>query len=944
MKSNILLLIIAALSIIFPVSETISMERPDSLDAEKLYKKADAFWRDVKYDSSNFYYEKATALFEKDSMWQRYIDCQKNMGMNYRYLGNYSQAIVHLNKGLEYVTKLNDNQDSLRAELYNSIGTIYYEKKNYDKAYKYYRDMLDINKRIFGTEHTNTGKAYQNVGLIYYRNGDLDKAIQYFEKAISIWDSTLSKDNPLLANCYTNMSEVYFLKEEYPRSIEFDEKALKIWVDKLGEGHPFVAQSYNNLASTYSCNGNYNKALEYDFKAVQIRKDLGGEESRDMAYSYASIGEVFIKMDNLNNGKFFLDKSIAIYKKVDPSNPGLSEAYTFAGNMYRKKILYKTAEAYYDSALYVVWPGYDPGNINADDAVKIPAEEQLITTLFEKGNTYCAEAEQSPFNLILEKALNAYTLAAAVIEKLKANLGAGESKTKLIKRSYVVNKKGVLTAIKLFTLTNNPDYIESAFQFAEGSKAGILAETIAKSNYGNFAGIPDSLISEEKDLQADLALYETKLKEAGESNNVQTTENQRTMLLESRRKYDELLNYFKQNFASYYKLKHPLKLPSTAEIRKLLPPDAALVEYFTGDTTVTIFVLTQTSMNAVTVICDSVFFNEVRKFRESLQRLNYMNYLASASELYSKLIAPVKIFLGDKKKLYIIPDDIFTYLPFEALLTKHPPAPFNGKFIRLPYLINDYEISYHYSAELLRETLLNNNNAPMSFAGFAPVFSDDKNAINQIASVIDTNLINYDPLRSIKVSGKKYASLPETETEVKSIGELFREHEYLSHIFTGKASTVSELKSDKMNGYKFIHLATHGFLNEEHPGLSGLVFYNSGDSADNGILFAGDIYNLNLNADLIVLSACESGIGKVVKGEGIISLIRSFLYGGTDNIVVSLWQTAGQSTSVLMINFYKNILEGMDYSSALRKAKLDMIRGEVYSYPLDWSPFILVGR
>lgn len=938
------LLIIAIFSLI-PTCEIFSMAEPDSVDAGKLYQKAEDYWRDVKFDSSNFYYEKASELFEKDKRWKNYIDCQKNMGMNYRYLGNYSQAITHLNQGLDAVNNLNENQDSLRAELYNSIGAIYYEMRNYDKAYKYYRDMLDINIRIFGTEHTNTGKGYQDVGLIYYRTGDYEKAIKSFEKAISIWDSTLSEDNPLFADCYTNLSEVYFHKEEYSKSVEYYKKALKIWEDKLGESHPFVAAGYNNLAATYSYDSKYNQALEAYFKAVQIRKDLGGEGSDDIAYSYAHIGEVFIKMGNLNNGKYFLNKSIAIYKKADPSNPDLSEAYTFSGNLQRKKSEYKTAEAYFDSALHVVWPDYDPGNISAVSPAKIPSGEQLLTALIEKGNTYYEEAEQSSVYLILENALNAYTLASSVIEELKADFDTGESEVMLIKRSYEVYKNGVLTAIKLYKLTNNPNYIETAFQFAERNKSEILAETITESVTGNFAGIPDSLISEEKVLQADLSLYESKMKEAGESNNLPAADYTRTMLLESRRKYNDLLNNIGQNFPLYYKLKHPIQLPSTAEIRKLLPTDAALLEYFTGDTTVTIFVLSKYSVNAVTVDCDSGFFNEVRKFRISLQKLNFVNYLASASDLYSKLIEPVKSFLKDKARLYIIPDYILSYLPFEALLTKRPPTPFNGQFIHLPYLINDYEVSYHYSAGLLSETLLNDSeNSGMSFAGFAPVFSDDKKDLNHIATVIDTNLINYNPVRSTRFAGKKYTSLPETRTEVKSIGDIFGEHDYPYDIFIDKASKVSELKSDEMYRYKFIHLATHGFLNDEHPKLSGLVFYNSVDSVQDGSLYSGDIYNLRLNADLLVLSACESGLGKVVNGEGILSLIRSFLYAGADNIVVSLWQAAGSSTSVLMTYFYKNILAGMNYSSALRKAKLDIIQEGQYSYPFEWSPFILVGR
>ncbi|HEY6906980.1 MAG TPA: tetratricopeptide repeat protein, partial [Ignavibacteriaceae bacterium] len=203
--------------------------------------------------------------------------------------------------------------------------------------------------------------------------------------AISIWDSTLSSDNPLLANCYSNLSDVYFQNGEYPRAIEYDEKALTIWQEKLGEGHPYIASSFNNLAEKYISNGDFNKALECDFKAVQIRKDLGGEETREVAYSYALIAGIFMKMNNLNNCEYFLNKSIGIYKKVDPSNPDLSDAYTSAGNLHRIKSEYKTAEAYYDSALHTAWPDYDSSNIKMIDPVNITSARQFINALIERG-------------------------------------------------------------------------------------------------------------------------------------------------------------------------------------------------------------------------------------------------------------------------------------------------------------------------------------------------------------------------------------------------------------------------------------------------------------------------------------------------------------------------------------------------------------------------------
>lgn len=945
MKNSLLLLTFALSVLLYPASLVYSMEPADSSEADRLYKKADDFWRDVQYDSSNFYFEKASSIFEKYKSWKNFIECQKNMGINYRYLGNYTQAFVHLNNGLDAVSRLNENQDSLRAELYNNIGNIYFEKGNYDKAYKYFKNMLEINERIFGEKHPNTGKGYQNVGLFYSRTGEYDKAIQYFKKALEIWDSTLTKGNLLFANCYKNLSEVYFLKEDYSRSIDYEEQALRIWEDKLGEGHPFVASGYSSLADKYSITGKFTEALENEYKAMQIRRDFTGEESSGVASSYIDIGKIFLRMGNLSNGEYFLNKSLSIYRKTGPSNSGLSQAYILAGDLAGMKENYETAEAYYDSALSVVWPEYKLDISEQGDFDKIPDVSGFLTPLYKKGNIFFDAAEKNGDRLILIKAFNTLNLASGIIEKQRTRFDTDEAKSKLLQISDEVNKKGVLVSLELYRLEKSPSYFESAFRFSERNKSGIITEAAAGLDTGNALGLPDSLLAEEKDLRSDLLLYQAKQEEAEKSNDLAAIGNNRNILFETRRKYDKLHKYLLQNFPAYNKLKYPDELSSPDEIMKLLPKDAAVVEYFTGDTTLTIFTITKYTLNAVTVDYQIGFFNKVREFRESLRDRNYLGYLSSSSELYSKLVEPIKPFLKDVKKLYIIPDQILTYLPFEALLTEKQSRRFNGDFSVLPYLINDYEISYQYSAVLLKESLLNKNRNPrMSFAGFAPVFPMDPYHTDLISAIIDTSM-NSNSHGYPEASLKKFPPIPETETEIKTIGEIFSEHSFRSQLYLNEASSKEALTSDKLYDYNYIHLAVPGFINDLHPGRSGLVVYGAeSDSTQPEIVHTGDIYNLNLNADLLVLDACESGLGREVKGEGIYALTRSAFYAGANNVIFSTWRAPGEAAPILMSLFYKYVLDGMNYSAALRKAKLDLIKGGVFSYPFEWSSPVLAGR
>jgi len=151
-----------------------------------------------------------------------------------------------------------------------------------------------------------------------------------------------------------------------------------------------------------------------------------------------------------------------------------------------------------------------------------------------------------------------------------------------------------------------------------------------------------------------------------------------------------------------------------------------------------------------------------------------------------------------------------------------------------------------------------------------------------------------------------------------------------------------------LKNYKYLHFATHGFVNTDKPELSGIFLAQDSTLDEDGILYQGEIYNLELNADLTVLSACETGLGKIKKGEGLIGLTRALLYAGSRNIIVSLWSVADESTSELMIDFYKNLLEGnqllSEFSKPLQKAKLKMIEEGKYAHPFYWSPFILIGK
>ena len=267
------------------------------------------------------------------------------------------------------------------------------------------------------------------------------------------------------------------------------------------------------------------------------------------------------------------------------------------------------------------------------------------------------------------------------------------------------------------------------------------------------------------------------------------------------------------------------------------------------------------------------------------------------------------------KKLVIIPDGELATIPFDALIQNEDKTK-DLVFYDLDYLIKDYEITYAYSASLYNSQLK----------------KEYKNESLLISPV---------------EFGGAISSLPASEEEAEHFKEWSEKQKISVNSLLKVSATEANFKNSNLEGYRFIHLATHGTVNMEAPDLSGVYFkqYDLEDNSEDGILYVGEIYGLSLNAELVVLSACETGLGKINRGEGVMGLGQAFAYSGADNLVLSLWKVADQSTSILMKSFYDaNLMtDEASFSSSLREAKLDLINSD-YSAPYYWAPFILWGK
>jgi CHAT domain-containing protein len=452
-------------------------------------------------------------------------------------------------------------------------------------------------------------------------------------------------------------------------------------------------------------------------------------------------------------------------------------------------------------------------------------------------------------------------------------------------------------------------YREKAFYFSDKSKSAVLLAAIADANAKSFAGIPDDLLEQERLFKAQVTYYEQKL--AGKPTIVEEVE-YRKELFDWTKNYNDLIAGLEELYPTYFNLKHNAKIPDVAAIQKKLTDDSALISYFvaTGDSVVYAFVITKSNLKVYEKPLADEYDMYISGYRNAMYYDAPNTYKKTARALHDQLFS-FKL-PGNIRKLVIIPSGRMATIPFEALISADIDIN-TTSFSAIPYLIKDYSFSYLYAASLYLNPHVELPPNP-TISLFAPV----------------------------EFKGRRLTTLPATATEVNDIGNLFAGSSSEVSMFIKDKATVSEVKSEAVTQSKYLHFATHGIVDERRPERSQICLATGED--DMGSLYSGDIYALNLSADLVVLSACETGLGKISKGEGIIGLTRALIYAGSNNLVVSLWRVGDASTSLLMTDFYRSMLQGNNYAQALRAAKLGMIKSVEYSSPYYWAPFVLIGE
>lgn len=753
-------------------------------------------------------------------------------------------------------------------------------------------------------QHPFLPNIYNTIGNAFAETGDFESSILYFNKCLSL--------RPNVGRYYNNLGNAYKEKNDTTNARINFEKSIELLLENDRRNAIELARPYHNLSVIFRSQGDNQRSLEYSKKSLKYRHiGYGKELNLNTVHSYLSIAYSYEELEKYELAELYLDSAIVAQREIIPNDlhPDRIETMLFKAEMAAIRNDLAEQKDNIDKAL-VTAKSLAPNTyliaLNAKaDFLSKQYQLTLDTTILVENATVLSEM----INTILQQ----------------RNILGDKDKANLAKDHFDIFEQTITTHLQLDKAAQ-----KNAFEYAEKSKSLSLLESISSSKALSEINVDPQLLKEEERLRIALVqLEKNKLIRIEKGMDLTEWESDYFNL---QQQYDLLMQHLENDYPSYHNLKYNLQTVSVATVQKDLMDEQTLLEYFIGDSTIYAFIINKNDYQIHEIKNDFPLADWVKTFRQA----NHYNYFQSstreyaeiAHKLYQKLIAPFAQELNNQ--LIIVPDGILGYLPFESLLTKPIRKP--NRYKSYPYLLKAKQISYCYSATLLQEmrNKKHQKTPTKELLAFAPFYDGDTTLI---ATLVRSGVI---------LDRMALSPLPNSGEEVYAIQKIVDGDVFYHDVATEDAFTANAAD------YRLLHLSTHGKANDKVGDYSYLVFTEQKDSIENELLYVWDLYNLQLNADMVVLSACETGIGELQKGEGIISLARGFTYAGAKSIITSMWSVKDETTKDLMILFYQNLQQGMTKDAALCQAKLQYInelapQEQKMAHPFYWSGFIGIG-
>ena len=898
-------------------------------------------------------YQQALPIYEQeiDAPWreERTLDMLIRISRIYAYLENPEKASEFCQKSLSYAEKIWPTKAKINSERFREIGKLCYqigEKKTAFESFKQYeiiyqqigQDEEVLGLMRIGKDYTELrdfeqaleflnrariisqesgfkeGEIDNIIGIARtsYNAGNNQQAIIYFNQGLKIAQQINNQSKQ--ASILNETGNIYSELKDEEKAFEFYNQALNIY--KKLSNYRQKAELLEKMGQLYQQSGELEKALVFFQEALTIASENNfynrSSFSRNVAQVYFELGE--------------LDQSLDYFKQALKSPQSLFSLYTEIATVYSKLGKLEEALTFFNKSLDLQDNNYPESR--AENYFGIAIVER------EKGN--------------IETALSNIKTAIDLIEDTRITKKSPEERLTFFASKQDYYEFYIDLLMELHQQNPNQGYDAEAFHISERSKARNLLELLAEANVDIREGVEPELVIQERSLQQQLDSIEQRRIELynSENDNLEqktAIEQERQYLL---RKYEEVQAEIREQSPGYAAITQPQPLTLEQVQQQILDDETLLLQYFIGEKRSFVWAITKDSMKSYQLPAKDVIEPAVRDFIRQIIRSQTGSYkqLSQASEtLYQMILSPVEERLN-YQRLAIVSDGILHYVPFAAL-----SLPSNSSLKEYRSIIEKQEIVNLPSASTLsilrQET--QQQPAPKTIAIFAdPVFSSEDNRLQNPTSIENETWEQYDLNRATRqLDIGVWNRLPATRIEAEAILSLIPASEsYYTFDFAANRTAVT---NPELNQYQIIHFATHGLFNSVNPELSGIILsmVDPQGNPRNGFLRLHDIFNLNFSADLVVLSACKTGLGQQVKGEGIVGLTRGFMYAGTPRVLVSLWNVDDVATAEMMTRFYRLMLqEKLSATTALKQAQLEMQTETEWKSPYYWAAFTLQGE
>jgi CHAT domain-containing protein/Tfp pilus assembly protein PilF len=750
-------------------------------------------------------------------------------------------------------------------------------------------------------------QCINNIGIYHWERSEYSKALSLYVDSLKIAQKMNSLS--LESTCLNNIGLLYRSIGDYKKAIDYFVKALKI--DRQNGNKKAISIDLNNIGVVYARRAilsktekDLHKAKVFFKDCIKLAEEIGNKRVEVGVLN--NLGFVYLNLNKYSESYKYLSSALDKAKKIrDLESIGmiycnLGNYNQLTGNIERAETLYTKAEEISKSieAAHILWEAY-----------------------FGLGQ--CNEIQNKNGT-----AIDYYEKSIEEIDSVRSRIALDTFKAGFVRDKLQVYECLIDLLYREGKKNSERNIDERFFDIMEKAKARAFLDVLGESQFTIYENLNNELKIEERktlnkissiiNLLSDSSLAKEKRKIIQEE--YKQTENE----------YMLLISKMRSEIPEVADMIHPEPCHLAQVQSQLLDNKTAVVEYFLGEKHSYMIIIEKNNSSLYYLPSRNEIRKSIKGFIKELSdppQRDFRGSLAS-NRLYKELLKPIEEVLPESiENLIIVPDGFLYFLPFEALYVD----------LTNKYVVEKYKISYAPSCSsllFLKEKGKSKEHPKSLLAIGDPRYKSENfsDSDRKTSSLILKEIYNN--------QGYDFSPIPFSRKEITNIAKLFPKHK--RDIYLGDKAKEEIIKRASLENYKIIHFACHSLLDEKSPFRSALVLAIDDDNEEDGFLMVREIYNLRLSADMIVLSSCQSGKGRLENVEGVLGLPRIFFYCGARSVVSSLWKINDKSTTKFMSYFYKYISEGKSKSQALRLAKIKMINGK-YSHPFFWASFVLYG-